>query len=153
MKSYRLLVLVISALLLFQVVGANSLYVTPEATLDTYLSACKDADFARADACYTKSSRALLYRNLEGRPPRDPSLLKQTYSRMSALNFVTERVNSKRAILWPNDKSVPPFFLRIQDSEEEWRIDYHFMSNYINVKEDGWSWKHPKIFKLWKSRS
>lgn len=132
---------------------AESEYATPRATLDRYLKACSDGDYAAAEACYTKSSRELVKEQMKDAEVRDPDLLKSAYDRLSPLEYREERVNEKRAILWPSDEKIPPFLLRVQDEKEGWRLDYHFMSHYIRVNEDGWSWTNSRIFKIWKSRS
>lgn len=141
----RLIVLV---LLLSGPLWSESMFSTPRETLDTYLAACQEGDYAGAEECYTRSSRKLV----DNSEPRDPELLKASHQKLAALEFRLEEVNSKRAILWPNDEKVPPFFLRIQDAEEGWRIDYHFMANYIQSTGDGWKWRNKRIFKIWKSR-
>lgn len=125
---------------------------SPEATLKTYLEACKAGDFAAADLCYTASSREALAKNPAFTENRQTEMLTGTYERLSKLTFTTEKVNAKRAILKPNDDKVPPFFLRIQTPKEGWRIDWHFMANYIRANADGWSWVNPKAEAIWRSR-
>ena len=126
-------------------------YSSPEKTFETYLEACKVGSFEKAEACYTKSSRALAKQRSQGRVRHSDSLV-DAFDKLSPLTFRLESVNTKRAILWPSDESVPPFFLRIQEPEENWRLDYHFMSNFIQVEKDGWKWRNKRIFKIWKSR-
>lgn len=128
-------------------------YSTPDSTLQTYLGALEAGDYAAMETCYTKSSREMTQARGQVAPEaRDAEQLQQVYLRLKALSFRTEQVNSKRAILWPSDESIPPFFLRIQEPAEQWRIDYHFMSNYIKIKENGWNWRNGRILNLWKSR-
>ena len=138
-------------------VGLSSLslaqdYTRPEKTLDTYLEACKAGSYSRAEGCYTKSSRSLVQTLVQEQPERDPDLLKGLYEKLKPLSFRLEEVNAKRAILWPSDENVPPFFLRIQEPEEGWRIDYHFMSNFLKIDKKGWSWRNKRILGIWKSR-
>jgi hypothetical protein len=127
-------------------------YSSPEATLKTYLEACKAGDFSAADECYTASSRKRLAETPALTEGRHPDLLTGTYERLSTLTFTTEKVNAKRAILRPDDPKVPPFFLRVQTPKEQWRIDWHFMANYIRADANGWSWVNPRAEGLWKSR-
>ena len=131
---------------------AETTYEEPKQTLDAYLKACQAGDFEAAESCYTASSRKLVQSQTSPEEKRDPQLLVQTYEMLKPLEFREEKVNEKRAILWPNDESVPPFMFRIQDPEEGWRIDYHFMSHYIQIKDDGWKWRDKRLFKIWKSR-
>jgi hypothetical protein len=125
---------------------------SPEATLKSYLEACKAGDFAAADACYTASSRKFLAETPAFTEGRQPEMLLGTYDRLSPLTFTTEKVNGKRAILHPNDEKVPPFFMRIQNPKEGWRIDWHFMANYLRADQNGWSWVNPRALGIWKSR-
>jgi hypothetical protein len=131
---------------------AEESFATPPDTLERYLKACQDGDYEAAEKCYTKSSRELVESLNEGQEPRDPAQLRATYEVLSPLTFREERVNTKRAILWPSDDKTPPFLFRIQEPGEGWRIDYHFMSNYIQVSESGWDWRNKRIFNIWKSR-
>lgn len=132
--------------------SAQSRFDTPKAALDAYLQACREGDYQAAEACYTESSRKYVAQRTDPEVPRNPDLLRQFYQRMADTDFRLEQVNSKRAVFWPEDETIPPFLLRIQKPEEGWRLDYHFMSNYIKVKDSGWSWANPKIFGLWKQR-
>lgn len=127
-------------------------YSSPESTVRSYLEACRRGDLAAADQCYTASSRELLAQMPNVAQQRTPEQLQSFYQRLSELTFQTERVNPKRAILTPNDPKIPPFFLRIQAPQEQWRIDWHFMANYIRADQQGWSWKNPRALALWKSR-
>ncbi len=127
-------------------------YSSPEATLKTYLEACKAGDFEAADACYTKSSREFIAKTPKMTAGRKPEHLIGTYERLSALKFTTETVNPKRAIVRPDDSKVPPFYMRVQDPKEGWRIDWQFMANYMRADQNGWSWVNPKAETLWKSR-
>jgi hypothetical protein len=138
--------------LLLTVSAAAQDYSSPEATLQTYLAACKAGDFAAADQCYTASSREFLAKTPALTQNRPVELLTATYGRLSKLKWITEKVNPKRAILRPDDSKVPPFFLRQQAPNEGWRIDWHFMANYIRADESGWSWVNPKAEGIWKSR-
>jgi hypothetical protein len=133
-------------------VWAEPDFSTPEATLKTYLAACKAGDFTATDACYTKSSRDLLAANPAMTQGRQAEMLTGTYERLSPLTWTTEKVNAKRAILTPNDPKVPPFFMRQQTKGEGWRIDFHFMANYIRADQNGWSWINPRAEGIWKSR-
>ncbi len=125
---------------------------TPEATWQTYLQACQAGDFEGVELCFTASSRQYLKQNPQPVEERDPALLKATYERLTATDFRLEKVNSKRAIMWPADERIPPCFLRIQKPAEGWRIDLHFMTNYIRVTEDGWSYTFSRAERIWKSR-
>ncbi len=125
---------------------------SPEATLQSYLAACKAGDFSLADACYTKSSREFIAKNPKMTEGRAPQQLTGTYDRLSTLEFTTEKVNEKRAIVRPNDAKVPPFYIRVQDPKEGWRIDWQFMANYMRADANGWSWTNPKAEGIWKSR-
>lgn len=125
---------------------------SPESTLKTYLDALQAGDFAAADLCYTASSREALAKNPAFTEARRPEMLTNTYDRLAPLTFTTEKVNSKRAILKPSDDRVPPFFMRIQNPKEGWRIDWHFMANYIRADAQGWNWVNPKAEGIWKSR-
>lgn len=127
-------------------------YSTPEATLATYLEACKAGDFTAADACYTKSSREFLAKTPAFSEGRSPDMLRGTYERLSKVKFSTEKVNAKRAVLVSDDKAIPPFYVRVQEPKEGWRIDWHFMANYMRGDANGWSWKNPRADGLWKSR-
>lgn len=143
-----------AALLLF--LSAPSLaqtsFDTPRSTFDAYMKACSEGDYGAAEGCFTKSSRELLKAQSNPQEPRDPQQLKAVYDAMSKLEYTEERVSPTRAVMWPNDKSVAPLLLRIQDKSEGWRIDYHFMSHYIKADDNGWSWRNPKLFTIWKSR-
>ncbi len=150
MKS-QLLFLVV-ALFLATPVLAEGDFSTPEATLATYLQACREGDFEKSDLCYTHSSRQYLQEHEEFTQNRNPEDLRQAYDRLSQVEFTLEQVNEKRAILHPDDPKIPPFFLRQQKPGEGWRIDFHFMSNYLRADENGWSWRFPKAEGLWKSR-
>lgn len=127
-------------------------YSSPEATLRSYLRACEAGDFGAADACYTKSSREFIAKTPKMTEGRIPQQLTGTYDRLSKLKFTTEKVNDKRAILRPDDEKVPPFYMRIQDPKEGWRIDWQFMANYMRADAKGWSWVNPKAEGIWKSR-
>lgn len=144
--------LLLAVLLLTWTVQAQDSFETPQQTLDSYLQACREGDYQAADACYTKSSREFLEKHLKPEAKRDPKHLLASYERLKSLTFEEERVSPKRAILWADSEKVPPFLLRIQEPEEGWRIDYHFMSHYIKIEEDGWKWRNEKLFKIWKSR-
>lgn len=148
----RLILTLLTAFLLGLPALAEPDYSSPEATLKTYLAACQAGDYAAADACYTKSSRELLAGKPEMTQGRTPELLTNTYARLSPLQWTTEKVNAKRAILVPNDAKVPPFFMRQQSKDEGWRIDFHFMANYLRADQNGWSWVNPKAEGIWKSR-
>jgi hypothetical protein len=138
-------------LLLTQVCLSQS-FETPNETFETYLQACKLGDFDAAEMCYTKSSRELAKQDAAHMEPRSPEMLQGTYERLKDVEFKLEEVNAKRAIFWPEDESIPPMFMRIQVAQEGWRIDYHFMSRYVKVTEDGWSWRNKRLFSLWKKR-
>lgn len=120
--------------------------------MQTYLSACQAGDYEAADLCYTASSREYIATHPRITEGRRPEHLKATYARLSGVEFQLEQVNKKRAILRPKDESIPPYFLRRQKSGEGWRIDWHFMSSYIRVRENGWSWTFSKAERIWKSR-
>lgn len=150
MKSFSLILLV--TLLTTALAQAAPDFSTPEKTLETYLKACQAGDFQAADLCYTESSRKFLQDNAYMTEGREPEQLKKAYQNWSTLKFRTEMVNAKRAVLHPSSADVPPFFLRKQAKGEGWRIDYHFMSNFIKVDENGWSWKMPRAEKIWRSR-
>ena len=123
---------------------------TPRGTLDAYLKACREGDEKALRECYTKSSRELAKADAaEGQGEVD---LAAVHEHLAQQTFTLEQVNKKRAIFWAEDESVPPFFLRVQDEAEGWRIDYHFMSRYMRVNPDGWSWRNKRIFELWKKR-
>ena len=96
---------------------AESEFDSPQSTLKTYLEACSQGDYAAAEACYTKSSRKLVEEQMKG-IERDPELLKGAYQHLSQVEYREERVNGKRAILWPSDERIPPFLFRIQDEKE-----------------------------------
>lgn len=151
MQRYLILLLWALAVASYPVLAEPN-YTSPEATLKTYLEACQAGDFAAADACYTASSRELLAKTPAFTEGRQPDMLKNTYEKLSKLTFTLEKVNEKRAILKPNDDKVPPFYLRVQDPKEGWRIDWHFMANYMRADENGWTWKNPKAEAIWKSR-
>jgi hypothetical protein len=127
-------------------------YKTPKEVLDAYLKACQLGDLEAAELCYTRSSREVAKQDAEQGAPPPPEALKSAYERLKDVDFKSEQVNAKRAILWPGDESIPPMFLRVQDQEEGWRLDYHFMSRYIRVGEDGWSWRDQRVFQIWKKR-
>lgn len=146
------LLLLLALFLLPLPVSAEPDFSSPEATLKTYLDALKAGDFAGSDLCYTASSREALAKNPAFTEGRKPEMLTNTYERLSGLTFTTEKVNAKRAILKPDDDKVPPFFMRIQNPKEGWRIDWHFMANYIRADGNGWSWVNPKAEGIWKSR-
>lgn len=133
-------------------VAPGQSFQTPEQTLESYLQACEQGNFEAAQACYTKSSRELSQAQQAQSGTVDPEVLRQAYQRLKDVDFKLEQVNSKRAILWPGDESIPPFLFRIQEPSEAWRLDYHFMSNYIKVNDKGWSWRDPRILGLWKKR-
>lgn len=149
MKACQILIILLLACA--QAVWAQS-YETPEATLNTYLEACKAGDFEAAEMCYTRSGRELVKQDTAEMEPRSPELLKGTYERLKDVDFKLEQVNAKRAIFWPDDEQVPPMFVRIQEPEERWRLDYHFMSRYIRVDENGWAWRNKRLLDLWKKR-
>jgi hypothetical protein len=142
----------IVVLCLLTPVWAQPDYSTPEQTLQTYLQACKAGDFAQADACYTRSSREFLAKTPKMTEGRMPEHLMGTYDRLAGLEFTTEKVGEKRAILRPNDAKVPPFYMRVQDPKEGWRIDWQFMANYMRADANGWSWVNPRAEGIWKSR-
>ena len=125
---------------------------TPEKTLENYLRACEAGDFEAADLCYTASSRKYLKENSYLTQGREPAQLKKVFAQLSKQSFRTEQVNSKRAILHPDDSRHPPFFIRQQAKGEGWRIDFHFMTNYIKADAEGWSWRMKRAEKIWKSR-
>ncbi len=152
MRRLSQLLVLVSALLLATPAWAAPDYSSPEATLQTYLEACKAGDFAAADACYTKSSREFLAATPAFTEGRSADMLRGTYERLSGLKFSTEKVNAKRAILTPDDKAIPPFYMRIQEPGEGWRIDWHFMANYMRGDANGWSWKNPRAEGIWKGR-
>lgn len=139
-------------LLCLSPLGAQTGYSTPDETYQTYLKACSSGDYVAAEGCYTRSSRELVDKTrTKGEEPA-PESLQMLHARLEPLTYKIEEVNPKRAIVWFDDKSVPPLFLRIQDKHEGWRLDYHFMSHYIRAGKDGWSWRNKRVFKLWKSR-
>lgn len=127
-------------------------YSTPESLLATYLSACQAGDVAAANECYTASSREFIEQHPEVMAGVDSALLKATYDRLSVVTFDTEQVSPTRAILNPSDPKIPPFYLRQQKKGEDWRIDWHFMSNYIRADEKGWSLTFPKAESVWRKR-
>ena len=127
-------------------------YETPRETLDAYLSACQEGDLEAAEMCYTRSSREVAKQDAEQGASPPPEALRRAYEQLKDVDFRLEEVNAKRAILWPDLESIPPMFLRVQHQEEGWRLDYHFMSRYIRVGEDGWSWRDPLFFQIWKKR-
>lgn len=137
--------------LVFQSSSAQ-VFDTPEDTLQAYLKACKAGDFEAAESCYTKSSRDLAKADVQGREPPPPSVLKNTYDRLNGAGLKLEKFNDKRAAFWAEDEQIPPLLMRIQSPEEGWRIDYHFMSRYLRVDQDGWSWKNKRLFDIWKKR-
>ena len=124
---------------------------TPEEAYKTYLEACSSGDHKAAENCYTRSSRELVGQLPEEAAPA-PEALKMMSEEMKKLSYKIEQVNKKRAIIWFDNESVPPLFLRIQEPAEGWRLDYHFMSHYIQADGNGWSWRNKKVFNLWKSR-
>ncbi len=130
--------------------GASS-FSTPEEAYKTYLEACSRGDYKAAQNCYTKSSRELVSQMPEESAP-EPEALKMMAEQMEKLSYKIEKVNKKRAIVWFDKESVPPLFLRVQEPGEGWRLDYHFMSHYIQADGDGWSWRNKRVFNLWKSR-
>ena len=127
-------------------------YSSPEATLRTYLKACQAGDFVAADACYTKSSREFIANAPKMTEGRVPEQLVGTYERLSKVDFRTEKINDKRAVLVPNDRKIPPFYVRVQEPKEGWRIDWQFMANYMRADANGWSWVNPRAEGIWKSR-
>ncbi len=127
-------------------------YSTPESLLKTYLSACQAGDVAAANECYTASSRAFIAAHPEVMAGVNPELLTATYDRLSALKFETEQISPTRAILKPSDSKVPPFYLRQQKAGEGWRIDWHFMSNYIRADDKGWRVTNIKAESVWRKR-
>ena len=145
--------LFMAALLLL--LGQNCLaekYKTPQETLDAYLKACQAGDLEAAEMCYTRSSREVAKQDAAQAEPPPPEALTGAYERLKDVDFRLEEVNPKRAIFWPDEEAIPPMFLRIQNEEEGWRLDYHFMSRYIRMGEDGWSWRDPRVFQIWKKR-
>ena len=132
------------------IMGASS-FSTPEEAYKTYLEACSRGDYKAAQNCYTKSSRELVSQMPEESAP-EPEALKMMAEQMEKLSYKIEKVNKKRAIVWFDKESVPPLFLRVQEPGEGWRLDYHFMSHYIQADGDGWSWRNKRVFNLWKSR-
>lgn len=149
---YRLTATVFLALFLSGPLWAEHTFDSPRATFEAYLKACEVGDYTAAESCYTKSSRELAQAQWKDQPARDPELLKEAYKSLSSLAFREEIVSPTRAILWPDNESVAPLLFRIQDKEQGWRMDYHFMSSYIKVDQNGWSWKNPKLFSIWKTR-
>lgn len=144
-----------SLVLLFSLVvtaQAEPAFDSPKAALDAYFEACASGDYAAAESCYTKSSRELVQAQYKDLPERDPQLLKDAGENLRALKLREEIYSPTRAAFWPEDERVAPLLLRIQDKAEGWRLDYHFMSNYIRLKDGGWSWANPRLFNLWKSR-
>ena len=139
-------------LLSASVAVAEGPYATPMQTFETYLKACQNGDYKAAENCYTRSSRELVEKQMAGGAQRDPEALKGLYEGLSQVTFREELVNEKRAILWPDDEKFAPMFLRIQDVEEGWRLDYHFMSNYIRANDKGWSWRNERVYRIWKTR-
>jgi len=148
----RKALLVVLALLLLGQTCLAETYETPKETLDAYLNACQAGDLEAAELCYTSSSREVAKQDAELGAAPPPDALKSAYERLKDVDFKLEEVNAKRAIFWPADESIPPMFMRIQQEEEGWRLDYHFMSRYIRVGEDGWSWRDPRVFQIWKKR-
>ncbi|MFA7482876.1 MAG: hypothetical protein WC314_20380 [Vulcanimicrobiota bacterium] len=146
--KFQLLVL----LFLLSQIGLADKFETPNDTLEAYLQACKEGDYQAAESCYTRSSRELAAQDAKQMGERPPELLIGTYERLKDVDFRLEQVNPKRAILWPETEQIPPMFLRIQHAEEGWRLDYHFMSRYMRVNENGWSWRNQRILDLWKKR-
>lgn len=133
-------------------VHAEEAFETPKAALDAYFEACSRGDYAAAEACYTKSSRELVQAQFKDQPERDPELLKEAGENLKTLNFREEVYGPTRAAFWPDNEAVAPLLFRIQDKAEGWRLDYHFMSNYIRLKDGGWSWTNPRLFNIWKTR-
>lgn len=152
MSYYSPLIILLLLISLSQAILAQEPYTSPESTLETYVAACKAGDYKAAEQCYTKSSRKLLEEQVGAEDTRDPELLKASGEQLASCKFRLEQVNSKRAVMWPNVETVPPILLRIQSMDEGWRIDYHFMANYMQVKADSWQWRNPQIFKVWKTR-
>lgn len=147
----RLLCALLWSFLLLPVLAEPD-YSSPEATFRTYLQACQRGDYATADSCYTASSRAFFEKNPSLTKDRPVEALLATHERLSKVNFTTEQVSPKRAILRADDPKVPPYFLRIQSPKEGWRIDWLFMANYIRANDNGWSWANPRAEGIWKSR-
>lgn len=147
MKRTALIILLFLAIPLMGATGFSS----PEEAYKTYLNACSSGDYKAAQMCYTKSSRELVNQLPEDSAP-NPEGLKMMAEQMKKLSYKIEQVNKKRAIVWFDEESVPPLFLRIQEPGEGWRLDYHFMSHYIQADGNGWSWRNKRVFNLWKSR-
>ncbi len=135
--------------------GAESLppgFATPEAALESYLEALEAGDSERVLQCYTASSRRMVSEHPELSKGRTPEELQASHSMLEGLTYTTEQVNEKRAILHPDDEGVPPLFLRRQVEDEGWRIDLHFMLNYIRAGSNGWSYTFPRAEQIWRSR-
>ncbi len=148
----KALFLALALMLTLVQTGLAENYETPRGTLDAYLKACQAGDVEAAEMCYTRSSREVAKQDAEQAAPPSPESLKGAYERLKDVDFKLEEVNAKRAIFWPEEESIPPMFLRVQHEEEGWRLDYHFMSRYIRVGEDGWSWRDQRVFQIWKKR-
>ena len=148
----RRTLLILAIALLVGPVSAQPNFSSPEATLKTYLEACKAGNYEAADACYTKSSREFIAKTPKMTAGRKPEHLTGTYDRLSTLKWTVENVNQKRAIVKPDDSKVPPFYMRVQDPKEGWRIDWQFMANYMRADQNGWSWANPRAETLWKAR-
>lgn len=147
----RLLTMLLAFFLILPAV-ANPDYSTPEATLQSYLSACKNGDKEAVENCYTASSRKFIAENQAITEGQTAEQLRLSYDKLSKLEFSTEKVSDKRAILRPKEQSIPPLYLRIQDPEEGWRIDWRFMRDYMRITDQGFSFRNPKAESIWKSR-
>jgi hypothetical protein len=125
---------------------------TPRAALDGYLEAAREGDFDAAKAFYTESSRKMFPELSQEELAAQGSRLKSLAERLQAVEFELEQVSPERAVFWASDEKIPPFLVRVQDKEEGWRLDYHFMSRYIQADEKGWSWRNRRVFDIWKNR-
>lgn len=144
--------LILLGLILARPAVAEPSYSSPEALLKTYLQALQSGNYEFVDACYTSSSRQFLQSNPDLIAERTQQTLMSTYEHLAKLEFTTEKVSARRAILHPSDPKVPPLYARIQDPNEGWRLDWRFMTDYLRVNENGWSLRNPKAESLWRSR-
>jgi len=152
MKHIPFAIAILTLFFLANPLRAETMFETPRDALDTYLSACERGDQKAAVQCYTASSRKLVEMSGLLDDSDASARLKALYERLQTVEFREEKYSDTRAAMWPDDETIPPFLFRIQDREEGWRMDYHFMSHYIQADEDGWSWRNKRLFEIWKTR-